>query len=327
MVCQSKKMMIIAEMMQSRSNANILELFACIESIRKQIPISTQAVLLSQNNTNLPDYLTHYNIDITHIELPDHAHTADPEYIIKILMPRVKTFSPDLILSNHSSFGLSIVPLLGFGYGASCITGVKEISISDGNLIYSRLIWNGKYETQVSAEKKTTAITVLTGFFTDNIHYNTKGKLIHLKPTERLEGSIELKDIKKPDKSDCTLDHADVIVAAGRGIGDIENLDRMKKFSKIFQRSSIGGSRPLIDLGWLPYPLQVGVTGKTVRPKIYIACGISGSSQHIAGMSGAEYIIAINIDPQAAIFNVADLCIVEDMFTFIDAVLKIIRDT
>jgi electron transfer flavoprotein alpha subunit len=313
-----KKILIITEYVNTNQ---ILELFACAAKIKTDMSTTTQAILINNNKKDVLESLRQYNNDIINIELSHNLYNCDPFILWNILSPIVDTYSPELIITSHSSFGLCFIPLFCTKMKASCITGVKNISCNDQELLFTRAIVNGKFETQVRSERNVTGITIMPGAFTNKLSTGNKGKLTHIKSEKNYNGRIILKSIKQPDKSDCSFDHADVIVAAGRGIGDIENLYKIKQFASIFMRSAIAGSRPLIDMGWLPYPMQVGITGKTVEPPVYIACGISGSSQHIAGMSGAEYIIAINSDPHASIFSVADLCIVADLFLFIDAVM------
>jgi electron transfer flavoprotein alpha subunit len=94
----------------------------------------------------------------------------------------------------------------------------------------------------------------------------------------------------------------------------------------LFAKSAVAGSRIVCDMGWLGYQSQVGVTGTTVSPQLYIACGISGAVQHVMGMQGSECIVAINKDPSAAIFQVADICIVEDLTTFIPEFIRVYRE-
>ena len=116
-----------------------------------------------------------------------------------------------------------------------------------------------------------------------------------------------------------------MIVSAGRGIGRQDNLHLLEELAKVFPRSALGSSKAVCDLGWLPYKHQVGVTGQTVAPGLYLACGISGAPQHIAGMGGSKMIVAINIDPDASIFNVSHYCVVEDLETFIPVLLKVLK--
>jgi electron transfer flavoprotein alpha subunit len=140
------------------------------------------------------------------------------------------------------------------------------------------------------------------------------------------ETRAQLLEVTPAVETEAALREAEVIVAAGRGIGSEETLDQIHRLAACFARSAVAGSRPLCDLGWLKYNRQVGQTGSTVRPKLYLACGISGAYQHIAGMKDSGFIVSINRDPQAAIGQWSDLRIEEDLKTFlpllIEAVLK-----
>lgn len=124
-------------------------------------------------------------------------------------------------------------------------------------------------------------------------------------------------------ESDVKLEEADVIVSAGRGIGKEEKLSLIRETASIFENAAVGASRPVCDHKWLPLNRQVGIIGKSVAPKLYMACGISESQQHIARMKNSQCIDAVNKDQNAAIFSVADYIIVEDLVTFLQILLGI----
>ncbi|MEK6653864.1 MAG: electron transfer flavoprotein subunit alpha/FixB family protein, partial [Thermodesulfobacteriota bacterium] len=118
---------------------------------------------------------------------------------------------------------------------------------------------------------------------------------------------------------------AEVIVSAGRGIGGEENIELLRRLASLFSRAAIGASRSVCDAGWLSCRYQIGQTGKTVSPRLYIACGISGALQHLAGMRGSQCIVAVNRDPQAAIFRVADVAVVEELVSFLPLLIAACR--
>ena len=148
------------------------------------------------------------------------------------------------------------------------------------------------------------------------------------------EGSLDLRHtewnpthtrslgFKKARDADAGLCDASVIVSAGRGIGRRENHELVRKVAALFSRSATAGSRPLCDLGWLPYSAQVGQTGATVAPELYFACGISGAQQHVAGIKGAKFVVVVNTDPNAAFFNECDVGIIEDLEQFLSGFLE-----
>ena len=143
--------------------------------------------------------------------------------------------------------------------------------------------------------------------------------LLAISAKTRLSRSL---GVKQADSDTAGIGEANVIVAAGKGIGENENLEMINQLAALFTKSAVAGSRIVCDMGWLGYQCQVGVTGTTVSPKLYIACGISGAVQHVMGMQSSEFIVAINKDPSAAIFQVADICIVEDLTAFIPEFIR-----
>jgi electron transfer flavoprotein alpha subunit len=156
------------------------------------------------------------------------------------------------------------------------------------------------------------------------IHPESKGS-VHIIRTNFVPIASQTLEIKESKKGELNLGDADVIVSAGRGVRNPENIHLLEELAKIFPKSALGGSKAACDLGWLAYQHQIGITGQTVSPRLYIACGISGSVQHISGMRGSQTIIGINSDPDASIFNVADYGIVENLETFIPTLLEEFR--
>lgn len=125
---------------------------------------------------------------------------------------------------------------------------------------------------------------------------------------------------------DISVADADIIVAVGRGIGSEKNISLARTLANILG-GTVGASRAVVDNGWMPYSAQIGQTGKTVAPKLYIACGISGAIQHTVGMSGADVIIAVNSDPDAPIFSVANYCVLEDCVQFLQALIDELKNS
>jgi electron transfer flavoprotein alpha subunit len=316
-----KKTIIIIDDHTDTSQSTIYkELINAALEIEKITAISIHTLLIG-NNLDIPAaYFLQQGIDVTCIDLSTHLQTSHLDIALDRIKQFLNTKNPDIIITGHNTFGMSFLPQLAIHLNASCITGVKKITQKNNNLIFTRYIWNGKFESQVTSENKIAAISILPGYFVSQQKKVTKhGTMFHSKnDLSAIKTSIIRKKISQRTDTNSSFDNAAVIVAAGQGIGDTENIKKIRLFSQIFQHSAIAGSRPIIDMGWLPYKYQVGITGQTVAPQLYIACGISGASQHIAGMRKSKYIVGINKDPNAAIFNVCDLCIVSDICEFID---------
>jgi electron transfer flavoprotein alpha subunit len=210
--------------------------------------------------------------------------------------------------------------------GAACITGVERVFREDDHICFTRAVYNGKIMAIINPVAAPMVVTVQPGIFKPPRLDHTTPGTVDIRTVSLPPQRTRSKGIKRAKQEDSALSEAEVIVSAGRGIGSKKNLDLISRLAALFPRSAVGGSRPVCDLDWLEYKQQVGITGATVTPTLYIACGISGSVQHQSGMRGAGFIVAINTDPDAAIFNIADVCIVEDLTTFIPSFIEEYED-
>jgi electron transfer flavoprotein alpha subunit len=251
----------------------------------------------------------------------------DPETSMNRMVELLKELGPDAVILNETSSSSGIAPFLAAKLGTLCITSVMGIDLSSGTPGLQRPFLGGKAVMEVTP-RYPAVISVMPGVFVkddeatlphaSDMPHPAKAD-IHDANGERIKSLGIIKT--ESSESGLSITEADVIVSAGRGIGKPENLELIRKLAGLFSRSAVGGSRLVIDAGWLPYPNQVGLTGKTVRPKLYIACGISGSPQHIAGMKDSSLIVSINKDPHSAIFNYSHYCIVEDLEKFLPALI------
>lgn len=290
-------------------------------------------------------------VDVIALE-GDSLEQYNAEAWMTALAPRLAVLKPRYICIPHTSRGRDFAPGLAVRLGAACITAVESFRRQDGVISFTRSIFNGKIRMHVAPLTDMTVLSVLPGAF--NAAEESQGRHDPSPLPEgtdfksvpqdgcskprRSTGHVEILKIpSRPEKiqalgvipaaaQDLDLALADVIVSAGRGIGAEENLELIRRMAGLFPKSAVGCSRAVCDRGWLGHKHQIGLTGRTVAPKLYIACGISGAVQHIAGMRGARVIVAINNDPRAAIFQVADFGIVEDLNTFIPLVMEKARD-
>jgi electron transfer flavoprotein alpha subunit len=203
------------------------------------------------------------------------------------------------------------------------LTNCLAIEIQEGRLVAARRILNEKVQAEVEVRSdRPIVVTMRPGSTppqgTGRPMMSVTEVAVAIDPA-----AVRVKFVRmeRPEVADIDLSSADVIVSAGRGIQKKENLRLVEEFAKAIG-GVVGASRPLTDLEWLPKTRQVGQSGKTVRPKLYVACGISGAMQHIAGMKDAGLIIAINTDPTAPIFEVAHVGFVANVLELLPAVIK-----
>jgi electron transfer flavoprotein alpha subunit len=240
-----------------------------------------------------------------------------------VLADVLTEWRPSHVCAAHSTQGLDFAPGLAVRLGAASITGVEAIVKLDERICFRRAVSGGKIMADVHADSPMVLLSVIPGSFSlEPAEAAAPGTVTHWTMESAPEQSFSRGIIRKSvDVS--AIAEADVIVAAGRGIGDKDHLDLIYRLAALFSKSAVGGSRIVCDSGWLDYAQQIGVTGCTVAPRLYIACGISGAIQHVSGMRGSGFIVAINTDPKAAIFNLSDVCIVEDLATFIPILIEI----
>ncbi|MEA3431153.1 MAG: electron transfer flavoprotein subunit alpha [candidate division WOR-3 bacterium] len=264
------------------------------------------------------------------------ARGADTVYIVKnktfkefliepytdALAYLIEKYKPEIVLAGATSEGRSLLPRvaarLKTGLTADC-TGL-DIN-EDGFLVQTRPAFGGNIMARIICEhRRPQMATVRYKVMEEAIEQKRNGEVVIEEFVPKASRTELLKDVLDETQK-INLEDADVIVSGGRGIQDAKNFTLLQEFADLLG-AALGSSRPPVDDGWIPYSHQVGQTGKTVRPKVYIACGISGSIQHLAGMSSSDYIIAINKDPDAPIFKVADLGIVGDLFEVIPELIK-----
>jgi electron transfer flavoprotein alpha subunit len=227
--------------------------------------------------------------------------------------------NPAIILCPHSSQGADYAPGLAVRLSAACITSVTAVNWGEnGKRLFSRSICGGQYVASMASTSERTVVLIQPGSSAPDQNPGQPGEILS-ETFEANPSTVRMTGVEKKRDSTSALDQAKVIVSAGRGIGSEENLNAIRRFAALIPGAAVAGSRPLIDMGWLEYKYQVGITGATVSPQVYLACGISGSTQHIAGMRTSGCVISINSDPYAAIFNHSDFCIVDDIIGFIEA--------
>lgn len=260
-------------------------------------------------------------LDITALTLPD-TKASRSEVVKEALASFIKRLTPSHVLVAHTALGRAIAPVLAVRMGAASIAGVIGVKpgSEDGGPVFTRPVLGNTRIQSVRPEPDLAAvITLVPGAFPGfpgepGLPGGVLTKTAAIE-TDKLR-TVHVKYVK-PVSSSQALKNARIVVGAGRGIGEKENLEPIARFAGMFSSSALAASRPLVDMGWIGYDSQVGITGASIAPDLYIACGISGSSQHLAGIKDAKYVISINKNPDAPICRHADLCIIADSMAFV----------
>ncbi|MVX66615.1 electron transfer flavoprotein subunit alpha/FixB family protein [Clostridium chromiireducens] len=233
---------------------------------------------------------------------------ADCDTLTEVLSQIVREQNPDIILLANTTLAKDIAPRIAGRIGLGCVSDIIGMSRTDDKVIYTRPAYGGTVLEQIEVDG-TAVVTVRNGSYQKPEAASNAG--VTEKEVEIPVNVVKAKiiDTVKEISESVNLEEAEVIVSGGRGMGNAENFKLVKELARVLG-GVVGATRPAIEDGWISRAHQVGQSGKIVAPKLYIACGISGATQHTSGMSGSNYIVAINKDEEAPIFEIANLAIV-----------------
>ncbi|MGP4067539.1 electron transfer flavoprotein subunit alpha/FixB family protein [Halobacillus sp. B29] len=257
-------------------------------------------------------------ITVSNEELKTYTSDGYGQAIYQVIQDE----SPEGIIMGHTAIGKDVTPKLASRLESGLVSDATEVVVENGNIVFTRPIYSGK----AFEKKEVTDGLVFATIRPNNIPALTRDDSLAGEVTEK-EVEVTnirtiIKDVIKKSSEGVDLSEAKVIVAGGRGVKSSEGFEPLQELADTLN-GTVGASRGACDAGYCDYSLQIGQTGKVVTPDLYIACGISGAIQHLAGMSNSKVIVAINKDPEANIFNVADYGIVGDLF---DVVPKLIEE-
>ena len=240
----------------------------------------------------------------------------------------IDEYKPEIIIAGATTTGRTLMPYVAIkanaGLTADC-TGL-DIEEGTGNLLQTRPAIGGNIMATIKTPNHRPQMATVRPRSTKMAAKvaGRTGEVVRIKADEADCGSRIVYEKFIANEEDMPLADADVVVAVGRGIKKAENLPLIYELADVLG-AAVGATRDVVDRGWLSYPHQVGLSGQTVSPKLYVAVGLSGTIQHLAGMQTAENIIAVNSDPEAQIFKVADFGIVGDLFEIVPAMIERIK--
>lgn len=270
-------------------------------------------VLLGENVTDLGKEMIAYGADRVVVVNDEKLKNYTPDGFGQALRQVIDSENPDAVIMGHTSIGKDLAPKIAAKLEAGVISDAIAVEVDGDDVIFTRPIYSGKaFEKQKSKE----------GILIATIRPNN---IKALEKDESRSGDVntldvEIKDLRtivkevvRKASTGVDLSEASIIVAGGRGVKSADGFKVLQELADVLG-AAVGASRGACDAGYCDYSLQIGQTGKVVTPDLYIACGISGAIQHLAGMSNSKVIVAINKDPEANIFSVADYGIVGDLF-------------
>ncbi len=229
----------------------------------------------------------------------------------------VKKLSPAAVFFSATAMGKDLAPRLAARLGVGLASDCTILSLKDGQLEFTRPIFAGKALLTFRLTSSPQVVSLRPNIF-PLTPTAAAGEVIRETvqiPAARARG--EVAEVLQEAGGEIDVSEADIVISGGRGMKGPENFELLREISALIPRSAVGASRSAVDSGWIGHQHQVGQTGKTISPNLYLAFGISGAIQHIAGMSSSKVIVAVNKDPDAPIFKVADFGVVGDLFQVI----------
>lgn len=291
-----------------------------------KLGVNLAAILLSGDDVP-PEELVYRGADAVYYG--KHESLAAPDEIAykKALVNVIEEFGPEILLIGATHFGRSLAPRVAMAKDASLTADCTGLDVDEsGNFIQIRPAFSGNVLARIQSKTPLQLATVRYKQFAEAVRVTDRdGEIVELEINDQdvFGSGMEITEVSGDESVD--LEDAEVIVAGGRGLEDPKDLKLLQGLVDVIG-GKLGASRPLVDEGWIDRGHQVGYSGRRVKPEIYFACGISGQSQHLAGMKDSSTVIAINSDPSAPIFDFADYGIVGDLYEVIPELTKSLKE-
>jgi electron transfer flavoprotein alpha subunit len=271
------------------------------------------AAVFGAGSAQYVSVLAHFGADKVVVVENSQLDQYTPDAYLQAFTQVVNSVNPDVIFTGHTAIGKDIAPIAAARLGLGLVSDVTDISLEGNEILFTRPIFSGKaFQKRKVAEGK-----IFATIRPNNIALEVADSS---RTAEQVDLTVDIKDLRTIVKEvvrkaagGVDLTEAKVVVSGGRGVKSADGFALLKELADLLG-GAVGASRGACDAEYCDYSMQIGQTGKVVTPDLYIACGISGAIQHLAGMSNSKVIVAINKDPEAPIFSVADYGIVGDLF-------------
>ena len=318
----TNKILAILEQREGLIKRSGFEAACTAVNLAKDLNTSAEAVVVGDVISNLNE-VSKYGIQkIIHLKNSELANYSSSGYT-EALTNLVKEANYNVLILSNTALGKDLAPRLSVKLEAGCAVDCVKLNLSGNDIILTRPAYAGKALIDVKLLSTNKVITIRPNVFKAQVVENSAPVEIIVKEISQVNLKSKVTSFKKSEGK-IDVAEADIIVSGGRGMKGPENFHLIEELAEALG-AAVGASRAVVDAGWRPHNEQVGQTGKTVSPTLYVACGISGAIQHLAGMSSSKYIVAINKDKDAPIFSVADYGITGDLFEIIPALTSEIK--
>jgi len=316
-----------AEQRKGKLASVSLELLQVALNLKESLGEEVAAVLMGYRIDSLAQELTERGCDKVYlIDRPELENFLEEPYALA-LTELINRYKPNIVVAAATMMGRSFFPSVAARLKTGLTADCTQLSIDPETklLVQTRPTFGGNLMARIICRwHRPQMATIRPKMVEPAPIKDCKGQVFQEGITGKLNSLVRLLSQRQAENI-VDLQEAEIIVSGGRGLGEGKNFELLRELAELLG-AAIGASRAAVDAGWIPYPHQVGQTGRTVKPKIYLACGISGAIQHLAGMRTSDFIIAINKDPEAPIFKVCHLGLVGDIFQIIPLLIRKLKE-
>ncbi len=317
--------LVLAEHRQGALRDVSFEMMAVAPKLAEAMGGEVMVLLMGSGMDDMAKKMAAYGVKVMVVDDPLFADFNGEKYQ-KALSALLDDFKPAVLMTGHTAQGVDFMPALAVEKGLPLVSDAIELAFEDGTLKATRQLYSGKVNAVVAFKKADTCLVTLREGAIEAPEPAAEGGVEKLdSPLKEDIAYRKFLEYIEAEVGDVDITQSDILVAIGRGLKEDKNLSIIEELAQAI-KADVAGSRAATDAGWIPHDRQVGTSGKSVKPKLYIAMGISGAFQHIAGMKGAKTVVAINKDPDAPIFTVADYAIVDDMFKVVPKLTEKLKE-
>jgi len=326
---RSKDVWVFSEQHEGKLRPVSFELLGVGKKLSEKLGEEVAAVLVGEKVSELAKPLAAYGADKVYLLEDEKLRRYTPDGYTSALSELILKKKPSIVLYGATIIGREFAPRVAARVQTGLTADCTGLDIDDeGRLVQIRPAFGGKLMAMIVCPKKRPQMATVRPNVMKKIDpdWSREPKVdpvqVNLAPESIRTRILDI--VKEVNPETIKVEEARVIVSGGRGLGSPENLKMIEDLARVLG-AAVGGSRAIVDAGWLPHHQQIGQTGKTVAPRLYVAIGISGAIQHLVGMQTSDIIIAINKDPEAPIFKVASFGIVGDLFQMVPAITESLR--
>jgi electron transfer flavoprotein alpha subunit len=312
--------LIVAEYQESHFKSYSAEL----ASVAKALGDSVEAVVFGAAGATAAKSLGAYGVSKVHVLDNPALAKFEADGFTKVLCDLIAATKPAIVLATASPLGKEIMPRVAMRCKTGLIADAVSLQMKDGKLVARHPIYAGTALVDEQVDGPIQMALARPNAFAAQKTGSNDAEVLVVKADPGTERCV-VKEVKSTEQGDVELTEASIVVSGGRSLASAQNFDIIRALAKAMG-GAVGASRAAVDADYISHDHQVGQTGKTVNPTLYVACGISGAIQHIAGMRTSKFVVAINKDPEAPIFGKADLGLVGDLFEVVPLITKRVQE-